>query len=57
MLASGEITRRLADCSRPGPGRGFADLDADDDDDEADFAVFQNCFSGADVLADPNCAG
>jgi len=35
---------------------GF-DLDADLDVDVADFAIFQRCFSGAGIPANPDCAG
>jgi hypothetical protein len=32
------------------------DFDHDTDVDQADFAIFQRCFSGENVPADPNCA-
>jgi hypothetical protein len=34
-----------------------ADFDADGDADGDDFGVYQRCFSGANVPADPACAG
>jgi hypothetical protein len=34
-----------------------AKLDIDDDVDLDDYAVFQNCMSGADLAPDPGCAG
>ena len=44
--------------SQTNPSCVDADLTQDDDDvNQADFAVFQACMSGADVPADPNCAG
>ncbi|MFH1111080.1 MAG: hypothetical protein V1790_18075 [Planctomycetota bacterium] len=53
---------RLRNCLR-GPGRSascgdgplLVYLDADWDVDLRDFSMFQNCFSGADVPADPLC--
>ena len=34
----------------------FSDLDGDWDVDQADFAIFQRCFGGENVPAEPNCA-
>jgi len=39
-----------------GPGCQDADLDGDEDVDQADFGVFETCMSGANVIADPQCA-
>jgi hypothetical protein len=35
---------------------GRADVDADGDVDQADFAVFERCYSGTDVPANPDCS-
>ena len=43
-----------------GPGYAYAgdcgdrDFDGDADVDQSDFAVFQRCYSGENVPADPN---
>ncbi|MBP7936287.1 MAG: hypothetical protein KA354_16735 [Phycisphaerae bacterium] len=39
----------------PGPSCSPYDFDADQDVDQADFGLFQRCFSGADAPADPDC--
>jgi hypothetical protein len=33
-----------------------ADLDSDVDVDQTDFGLLQRCLSGANTLADPDCA-
>jgi len=37
-------------------GHIAADFDNDGDVDQVDFAIFQRCFSGRNVIAQPNCA-
>jgi hypothetical protein len=37
------------------PGCQMTDLDGDNDTDSTDFAIFQRCFSGPIIPADPHC--